>query len=303
MTKEEISDVVDKYKSDAEEDGKDLDDWEIKEKLKEDHGIDVSISFEKGTMIDDDMDEGDAKQVMIKSFLEPVGLEPIKRIVNPINNEFGNTEENRYSSISDIKFNISEDSNYYTRNTDGFKNIEGLNIGYPMILLAPEGEVVISLSLLIDEDVKSKDIDDFLSKYENVEVNGHKLTEDDIIYAEDSVYNVLKEDDEGFNFEDRDIALFEDSILEVQVYVPMEDVFGGISDFDDMLKDYHEDKIEDDAIIKSLWEDMLDEKPVITLNGTEWELTEELRTGESLKEEGREEFDAEGDYLINPVVQ
>src|SRR5699024_1021410 len=75
MTKEETSDFVNKYKSDAEEDGEDVDDWEIKEKLKEDHGIDVSISFEKGTMIDDDMNEDDGKQVMIKSFLEPVGLE------------------------------------------------------------------------------------------------------------------------------------------------------------------------------------------------------------------------------------
>src|SRR5699024_7673008 len=85
--------------------------WEIKEKLKEDHGIDVSISFEKGTMIDDDMDEGDAKQVMIKSFLEPVGLEPIKRIVNPINNEFGNTEENIYSRLSDIKIKLIKANN------------------------------------------------------------------------------------------------------------------------------------------------------------------------------------------------
>src|SRR5699024_8042001 len=304
LTREEISDEINKYKS--KEGGEDLDDWEIKEKLKEDYGIEVATSFEEGTMIGKDMEDYDAKQVMIENLRsEPLGIRPIKKIVNPISNEFGNSGEDRNSSITEIKVDTYEGGNYYTKDTDGFKNIEGLNIGYPMVDRAEGGEVTISLSLLIDEDVKSKDIDDFLKQYEKVEVNGHKLTEDELIYAEDSVYNETKEDLD-FTFEDRDIALFKDSVLEVQINVPMEDVFKGIEEYDDKMSRYKENNEEDDAVeedlIEALWEDMLDEKPVITVNETEWELSEEVRVGDAINDEGNIEYDVEGDYLIKPEI-
>src|SRR5699024_4727631 len=65
ITRKEIRDETNKYKS--KEGGEELDDWEIKEKLKEDYGIEVATSFEEGTMIGKDMEDYDAKQVMIEN--------------------------------------------------------------------------------------------------------------------------------------------------------------------------------------------------------------------------------------------
>src|SRR5699024_5412128 len=155
----------------------------IQGKLEGEFGAGVARSYENGQMIDGGMGGGEAKQGMSEGLIsKPFGNKPIKKIVNQSESEFGNTEENRYESVNEFKSMVFENQSYYTKDTEGFREIEGLNIGYPMIYRGSDGDVTVSLSLMIDEDIKSEDIDKFLEKYKKVEVNGHKLTEDTIAY-------------------------------------------------------------------------------------------------------------------------
>lgn|SRR5699024_3688733 len=300
MTKEEISDEINKYKSQIEDNDDGLGDKDIKEKIEEEFGAGVARSYENGQMIDADMDDEDAKQVMIEGLIsKPFGINPIKKIVNPVESEFGNTEENRYASVTEIKSMVFENQSYYTKDTEGFREIEGLNIGYPMIYRGSDGDVTVSLSLMIDEDIKSEDIDKFLEKYKKVEVNGHKLTEDTIAYAEDSIYNETRDE---FDFEDRDIALFKDSIFEVWIDMPMEDVFKENEEFDELFEVMKEGEEGSEEAIEKMWGELLDEKPVIDLNGIEWVLEDDVKIGDPINSEGVIEYDIDGDYLIKPEI-
>src|SRR5699024_7924526 len=108
-------------------------------------GAGVGRSYENGQMIDADIEDEDAKQVMIECLItKPFRINPINKIVNPDESEFGNTEENRYASVTEIKSMVFENQSYYTKDTEGFREIEGLNIGYPMIYRGRDGNVRVS---------------------------------------------------------------------------------------------------------------------------------------------------------------
>lgn len=302
-SKEELDDIINKYKSQTSDE--ELEDDDIKLKLEEDYGDDVARSFEYGLMVDNDMEDEDVKQVMISSLIsQPMGMHPIKKIVNPINNEFNNSEENRYSSITEIK-TIS--SHGYTKDTEGFYEVEGLNIGYPMITYSSEDNVTVSLSLslLIDKDIKSKEIDNFLDQYKNVNVNGHKLTEDIMVYSDDSINSQSEAEGLGYDFDDREVALYKDSILEVWLEIPIEDVFGDNKEYKDLVKSLEDGEIDGEEAYNKLWEDLFEEKPVLNINGREWELTDDVKAEELDdidSDSGVPEYEIEGDYLIKPEI-
>src|SRR5699024_3447674 len=159
MTKEEISDEINKYKSQIEDNDDGLGDKDIKEKIEEEFGAGVARSYENGQMIDADMDDEDAKQVMIEGLIsKPFGINPIKKIVNPVESEFGNTEENRYASVTEIKSMVFENQSYYRKDTEGFRKGRRFKIGYQWIYWGNKGFKNVSLILMIVEYIKSEDI-------------------------------------------------------------------------------------------------------------------------------------------------
>src|SRR5699024_8840598 len=193
-TKKEIADIIDQYKSEE-----DLSDEDIALKLDEDHGETIGNMYRRGLMIDDDFSKEDNKQILANYiFIEnlsnddipiPMRAEPIKEISNPIDHEFDNEEENKFSKASDLINNTYDvDMKTYVKDTEGFYEVEGLNIGYPSIDTeygVKDGEITVNVTLLsyIDETLDKKEAEEFFNKYEDVEVNGKTLEEDKSIYA------------------------------------------------------------------------------------------------------------------------
>src|SRR5699024_817884 len=128
LSKEEISEAITKYNRDEDEE---LEDEEILEKLREEYGEYTARAYETGFMIDEGMSD-EEKGIVMEELLG--GSETIKKIVNPINGEFGNEKvEGEIKEIGDIYSFYSSDEVSYFGDTDGFYDIDGVKVGYPVV--------------------------------------------------------------------------------------------------------------------------------------------------------------------------
>src|SRR5699024_5068901 len=156
-TKKEIADIIDQYKSEE-----DLSDDDIALKLDEDYGETIGKMYRRGLMIDDDFSKEDNKQILANYiFIENLSddnipnqlkLKPVKEISNPIDHEFDNEEVNKFLKATDLINNTYDiDMNTYVKDTEGFYDVEGLNLGYPSVdteFDVKDGEIMVNVSLL-----------------------------------------------------------------------------------------------------------------------------------------------------------
>lgn len=294
-TKKEIADIVNEYKSEDE----DLTDEDIVDKMQNEHGI-VGQMYRSGLMIDEDFNEEDNRQILIKLYDSEAQYkksEPVKEIRNPINREFGNEEDNRLIKASDIGINgYNKDKKSFIKDTEGFYEVEGLNIGYPNVETdfdIQEGEIYVNIDLLlyVEDDITKKDAKKYFDKYKDVKVNEKPLTEDKNFYS--ILDDFLKEySDTG------DYMYFENTVHSVTLGVSLNDLYD--HDFKTFSEDADLEEAEEE-IDKAfgLGEEGLDENPKININGNEIEIDDYIIEREV---EGSDEVEYENDFTINPEV-
>lgn len=279
LTKDEISDVVDKY---IDQNPMLIGDSEISGKLREDYNYMVAHMYLTGYMIDDSFSDEDNQQVMAWADINKrkyMGILPVKKIVNPIDGRADMEKENRLHRISDI-YSMEHDEKMYFKDTKGFYNIDGLYIGYPFLSRnsLDDGELtaILQFKILIQDNIQLKDLDDFFKKYEDIEINGKKMTEDLGVYS--------KKDDEEFWDEffvgEDDNAFLKNNVLNVKIKLPLNDIFKHrfpsfhakyVFKMDDNEKKTYYNEV--DKVFGLDPKDELDEKPVININGERIELS------------------------------
>lgn len=279
LTRDEISDVVDKY---LDQTSFPLDDYEIYEKLREDYNDMVAHMYLTGYIIDDSFSDEDNQQVMAWADINKrryTGLLPVKKIVNPIDYKADKEKENRLHRISDI-YSMKHDEKMYFKDTKGFYNIDGLYIGYPFLSgnLISDGEIITYLhfKILIQDNIQLKDLDDFFEKYNDIKVNGKKMTEDLGVYS--------KKDDEEFwddSFKGEDDNVFlKNNVLDVGLRFSLNDIFEHefpsfheqyVFKMDDNEYETYSNEI--DKVFGLDPKDEINENPVININGKRIELS------------------------------
>jgi|SRR5690625_665796 len=282
LTRDEISDVVDKY---LNQNPMLLGDYEISEKLREDYNDMVAHMYLTGYMIDDSFSDEDNQQVMAWADINKrkyTGLLPVKKIVNPIDYKADKEKENRLHRISDI-YSMEHDEKMYFKDTKGFYYIDGLYIGYPFLSGSSlkDGELTTYLhfKILIQDNIQLKDLDDFFKKYNDIEVNGKKMTEDLGVYS--------KKDDKEFWDEffvgGDDNVFLKNNVLDVRLRLPLNDIFKRrfpsfqakyVYKMDD--NEYETYSNEVDRVFGLDPKDEIEEKPVININGKRIELSNEI---------------------------
>src|SRR5699024_10377704 len=276
LTKEEISDEITKYKRESDED---LEDEDIRDKIEEEHGKYNARAYEFGLMIDESMSEEDKKFVIAELIGNSV---PIKKIVNSIDGEFGNKEENKIKKIGDLP-RIELGESYYS-DTEGFFEVDGVNVGYPVVsqFIDPEDEedkplVSIVMYLYTDKDIKESKVNNYLDKVRDLEVSGYKVGDKDI-QMPDRIED-LKEDKE------EKIHLGKDTLIYFGMVVPYDTVFKEDSDIENS-QDLYEKFFSEDSI------EGKEETPKVKVGDKEIDLDIEM-DDEELEEKG---------FIIKPEV-
>lgn len=306
-TKKEIEDIINDYKSHDNN----LTDEDIADKLAEDHGDMVGRMYSTGLMVDEKLSEEDNSHILTNLYyldnLDTAGYKktmPVKEISNPINGEFGNVEENKEVKVSDIGYNSYElDKKSYVKNTKGFYNIEGLNIGYPYVgsvYDVNDGEITtkVTIQIYIDEDIKKKDLDSFFGKYKNIDINGKGLDNDKGVF---SFGGEFWED-----YSDDDYAFFEHTILTAILEIPLNELYDynfetyGNKEMSE-LNDNESKEVEKEVNKAfGLDKDNLDENPKLKVNDQEVDMVDYIIKREG---DGEDEESFEKDFKINPVLR
>lgn len=282
-----------------------LSDFDIYDKLSEDYNKMVAHMYISGFMMDEDFSDEDNQQIMAWADMNKrdfMGTLPVKRIVNPIEGRTNKKKENRLFNVSDL-YLLERDVINYFKDTEGFYAIDGLAIGYPFLSKGTldDGELTayLSFKILMEENLPLKDLDSFFEKYEDIEINGKKMTEDAGVYRQRNDEAFW---DEAFDQED-DYVFFKNTMIDVRLKLPLESFFD--RDFPTFKGEEYVHKLSDDdsKIYNEAIDDVFDrnrkhesdENPVISINGIDIELSDEMIIND--------EDEYEGDVTIIPEVK
>src|SRR5699024_482231 len=131
--------------------------------------------------------------------------------------------------------------------------------------------------ILVDKDIKEKNVNKYLDKIRELEVNGFKVGEKDGLLPDD--VEDLKKD------EDRDVFIGENNILTFEMVLPYDEVY----EKDDEIKtgqDLYEKIFQEDG------ERRIETKPKVSLNGEDIKVDKEMNY---------EELEKEG-FILNPKI-
>src|SRR5699024_7633933 len=257
MTKEEMEQVILEYEEEEDLDVNDEEDAiSIRLMLEEEYGESNARAFESSKLIGEDTSEEDALEIARELYTRGSSL---KEISNPIErghesnqvseskSMFG-TEEKREDLIE--SFNRDGDdyeryvSKYHYKDTDGFIDLsDNIKIGYFKTEAgskedSTEHEIAVYSCLLVENDIT---IGDLRKELGNSNINGEKLSQ-------------------RFDMLNSDATLYKDSILLLNVVVPVKEVVKGFElDKDKSVSEYTSKAHDYD-------------NPVITLNGKDIEL-------------------------------
>lgn len=307
-TKKEIADIIDQYKSEE-----DLSDEDIALKLDEDYGETIGKMYRRGLMIDDDFSKEDNKQILANYiFIENLSddnipnqlkLKPVKEISNPIDHEFGNEEVNKFLKATDLINNTYDiDMNTYVKDTEGFYDIEGLNLGYPSVdteFDVKDGEIMVNVSLLsyMNETLNKREAEELFNKFEDVEVNGKTLEEDKRLFAnKDEILKAYNDDDN---------VMYEGTVMNLTIESKLNDLFEHefetfkAEDINSLTDEEFEKANEEINKAFGLDKESIEEIPNIEINGEDMKLNDSIITREI---EGEDEYEYENDFSINPEI-
>ncbi|WP_029267605.1 hypothetical protein [Virgibacillus alimentarius] len=277
LTRDEIADEVNRIRNELEdEENEEVTEDDISEVLGDEFGRVNSLAYESGKMMDEGVEDPEKRQILtdLYSYDNNLNMMSVRDVVNPIQSgEHGNFERDANREInklySDYFEGVASELSQFTKDTKGFRDYDGINIGYPAVFASTneiEGEPALSiiLPILIKEDVKQKDMDKFIDKYKSIEVNGKHLgddIEDDFFFDEE--YGYLANEDKI----KKNPYLVENTYILARVDVPFSDLYEG---------DYPEVKETENLyrVFRQTGDENMDidENPTITINGDDIEL-------------------------------
>lgn len=242
LTWDEMAEVVQEIKNENEG----IEDREIAEKIEEEYGKYNERAFSSGFIIDDEMSEEDKEEVLLEMVTEGSAT----KIVNPIDNEFGNKEENRYKKIDELLAGTHN----YVEDTEGFYDFNGIQLGYPSVImdelyvfLHDDDDVPyvdLDIQMLFDKDVRAKDLGKLYKKLDEIDVNGNNFLKNSTLMLSKTDDGKESDYNEVINwykseFEDDETIFHEGEILDVMLSIPVENVFG--KQALDSLEDFRSD--------------------------------------------------------------
>src|SRR5699024_3406502 len=303
LTRDEIVKIIEDYE--AEDEGSSLGSFDIADRLSEDYNKMVGHMFFSSFMIDESFSDEDNKQIMAWADMNKrdfMGTSPVKRIVNPIEGKTNKQAENRLLKVSEL-YLLERDAINFFRDTEGFYDIDGLAIGYPFLTKGclQDGELTayLSFKILVEDNVQLKDLDSFFEKYENIEMNGTKMTEDSGVYRQRDDESFWKE---SFDEED-DYVFFENTMVDVKLRLPLQSFFEqelpSFPGEDNTYELADDDREKYDQAMDEIFDidqgQKMGENPVIHINGIDIELSDQMIINS--------EDQYEGDVTIVPEVK
>lgn len=232
LTKDEITELITKWKKDGES----VDEDYVVNRLEEEYGEINSLAYSYGLMVDDE-DSDFLKLQVINGLADVFGYEnthiyptiSLVDVMNPIGEEFGNKPKEEPNVVSPILFNTRA---IYRADTNGFKDVGEVKVGYPQI-----GGKPYYLEVEQAEDLIENNFDDYFM----TEVLIYVLVEDTMKLKE--LYNKLEDMEVEVN--GKELNLLGTWLMEQDKYLAKEEGFlplgiqGDYEDLDDkyVLKD------------------------------------------------------------------
>lgn len=241
----EMKEVIEGYRDEH----KDLDEWDIASLLAEEYGSPNDVMYLNGVLIEEEMSQEEMDSIVMRlpnDVIFPLSM-PRRIITNPIDEtQEIKPEDHSLRFLKDDEFmeedfEALESGPRFYLDTEGFENISGLNIGYPMIYYSPDDEHMVSVRIhvAIEKDIEAKA---FIEKLDKIDVNNQNVGE---------IYNSLRESDK---------MAVENSVVMLSLSIPFEDVFSDVS------LDHQMDQTD-------FWKNYADyDRPVIKINDVKMEL-------------------------------
>lgn len=230
VSKDQLQEDIKEWKKEGIIDGEN-DNQGIADKIKSDYGSIELESYLSSQLVSSEMSKEDIQQLAIGFSMDEItdekvyyDLKPFEKIKNSLNGEIEREPQIMIGGDSD---NVDEVDKYYYKDTKGFEDVKGNELGYYELVFYDDTENTIKL--FGDLGAEHEEIGDLLGF--NI-VYHMKLDEE---YSEEEIKDKISEIEINGNTGERMFELLssqdeyiypKDSILKVNVPVTSEDLFG-----------------------------------------------------------------------------